>query len=139
MDTRTKVVFLAAIADLCHKGHLNLFQRMRDTGRKVIVILHDDKSCYHIKGKIPIQSLEHRINNLKITGLVDEVMITRSTDPYKEFKKIIKKYPDCIYMRGDDTLDFPGKWLLEEHKVPIHFVRYTDGVSSTTLRKELGC
>jgi cytidyltransferase-like protein len=132
-----QVVFLAAIADLCHDGHIRLFQEMRDTGRKVIVILHDDKSCYRIKGKIPIQSLKQRVNNLKITGLVDKVMVTHTDDPAWSFRKIIKKYPNCLYMRGDDAKDFPGKWMLEKYNVPIIYKQYTKGVSSTSLRRDL--
>jgi glycerol-3-phosphate cytidylyltransferase-like family protein len=110
---------------------------MRDTGRKTIVILHDDKSCYLIKGKIPFQHLKQRIENLKITGLVDKIYITRSIDPEKIFKKIANKYPDRLYMRGDDTKDFPGKWRLQVTNTPIEYVKYTEGVSSTFIREQL--
>ena len=131
-----KVVLLAAIMDLCHEGHLNLLKEMRATGRKVVVVLHDDKSCYQIKGKIPIQNLKQRIDNLRITGLVDWVIVTYSTDPHKEFAKVCK-HNDVIYMRGDDLKDFPGKWILDKYSIPIIYKPYTKGISSTSIRKGL--
>lgn len=131
-----KIVFLAAIMDLLHKGHLNLLREMRKEGDKTIVILHDDLSCYQIKDKFPVQTLEHRKRNLKLTGLADEIMVCKSTDPHKEFLKVIKKYGkhELLYMRGDDLKkDFPGQWLLEKHKVKIKFIGYTKGISSSKL------
>jgi cytidyltransferase-like protein len=135
-----KIVFNASIADLLHAGHLNLYRKMREQGDKVIVILHDDFSCYQIKDKFPVQTLEHRKRNLKMTGLADEIMVCKSTDPHKEFLKIIKKYKgqDLLYMRGDDLKKkFPGQWLLEENKIKIKFIPYTKGISSSKLRDEL--
>lgn len=135
-----KVVFNAGIYDLTHQGHINLFKKMREAGGRTIAVIHDDKSCYEIKGKIPVQRLEHRIQNIGIIGLIDEVVITRTPDPAPEFEQIIMKHPEdeIVYMRGNDlTDDFPGKWMLDKHKVEIQFVPYTIGVSSTQLREAL--
>lgn len=135
-----KVVFNAGIYDLTHQGHVNLFKKMRAVGDRTIAVIHDDESCYAIKGKIPVQSLEHRVRNLEIIGLIDEVVVTRSTDPAEEFEAIINRYKDddLMYMRGDDlTDDFPGRWLLKKRRVPILFVPYTRGISSTKLRDQL--
>lgn len=135
-----KVAFAAAIFDMLHAGHIELLTIMRREADRVIVILHDDKSCYQIKNKIPIQDLGHRIKNVKITGLVDEVMITRSTDPSKEFDKVWRKYRkhDLVYMRGDDKTDmFPGHWYLLMREIPVKFKKYTKGVSSSKIRDSL--
>jgi choline-phosphate cytidylyltransferase len=135
-----KVVFAAAIMDCYHQGHENLLRKMKAEGDWVVVVLHDDKSCYDIKGKIPIQTLAHRMENLKITGLVDDIRATYSTDPGPEFKAIIKEYKDSdlLYMRGDDMMfDFPGRYMLDRYDVPIRFVEYTKGVSSTDIRNEI--
>lgn len=131
-----KVVLTAAIMDLCHEGHLNLLRKMRVSGDKVIVVLHDDKSCYQIKGKIPIQNIKQRVNNLKITGLVDEVLTTKNIDPADQFKRVIRKYRDILFIRADDNKNFPGKWLIDQYNIPIEFIPYTKGVSSTKIRKQ---
>lgn len=123
--------------DLCHEGHLNLLKEMKKQGDIIIVVLHDDESCYRIKGKIPIQNIKQRIANLKITGLVDKVLITKSIDPADQFKKVIRKYDNILFMRADDNRAFPGRWLIDKHNIPIKFIKYTEGVSSTLLRQQL--
>jgi glycerol-3-phosphate cytidylyltransferase-like family protein len=113
---------------------------MKASGDKLVVIIHDDWSAFKIKDKIPIQDLKHRVNNLKITGLVDEIVTTDSVDPAGEFKRVIEKYQkhNLIYMRGDDLKEnFPGQWFLEEYKVPIIFLPYTKGISSTKIKDML--
>ena len=132
-----KVILTAAIMDFCHQGHINLLKKMKEAGDKVIVVLHDDKSCYEIKGKIPIQNIKQRVNNLKITGLVDKVLVTKYQDPAIQFEKVIKRYKDVLFMRADDNKDFPGRWMIDKNNIPIDFVKYTKGISSTKIRKEL--
>jgi glycerol-3-phosphate cytidylyltransferase len=130
----------AAICDCYHKGHKNLHQWMRDNFDKVVVILHDDVSCYNIKEKFPVQTLDHRIKNVKLTGLVDRVEDTNSEDPCDEFEAIINEYgaENVTYVRGDDMMEnFPGKWKLEEMGVQIEYRPYTKGVSSTQIRDEI--
>ena len=130
----------ASIADCYHQGHDNIFRTMRETGKKTIVVLHDDLACYKIKRKFPIQSLRHRIRNVKLSGLIDKVYVTHSTDPADAFYKIVKKYgaKNIEYFRGDDlTQGFPGQWYLEQEGVKITFLPYTKGVSSTQIRDEI--
>lgn len=133
-----KTAFIAGIWDLMHTGHLNILRNIRKRCDKLVVIIHDDKSCFEIKDKIPIQNLKQRIENLKITGLADEIIVCRSSSPDKEFEKVIRKYPNCVYMRGDDlTKNFPAKKTLIKHKVPILFLKYTKGISSTWIKSNL--
>lgn len=129
-----KIALTAAIMDVFHNGHKNILENMRKRADKVIVVLHDDYACYRIKGKIPMQTVRHRKRNLLLTGLVDKVYITKSIDPADKFAKVIKKYDDIIFLRGDDNVDFPGKWLIEKHNIPIIILPYTKEVSSTKKR-----
>jgi cytidyltransferase-like protein len=135
-----KIVLNAGIYDLCHAGHLSLLRKMRESCDKLVIVIHDDYSCFKIKDKFPVQELMHRIKNLSLTGLVDEIVITKNTDPAEEFKKILNKYKkhEVVYMRGDDLKkDFPGQWLLKKMGVKIKFLRYTRGISSTKIRDML--
>lgn len=137
---KKKIILNAGIYDLCHFGHLKLLRSMKAAGNKLIIVIHDDWSSFKIKDKIPIQDLKHRINNLKITGIPDEIIITRSVDPAGEFEKVINKYKkqELVYMRGDDLKEnFPGQWMLNKHKIPIKFLPYTTGVSSTKIKDML--
>ncbi|RKZ11050.1 hypothetical protein DRQ25_00900 [Candidatus Fermentibacteria bacterium] len=135
------LIFNAGIYDLMHRGHLNLLRRMRERSDKLVIVIHDDKSCFEIKDKIPIQDLDHRINNLTIINIPDEIYPAYTADPAMIFAKIIHKYSDeydLIYMRGDDLVDdFPGKWQLEEHGIKIEYLPYTKGVSSSQIKDSL--
>lgn len=138
MGKAVKVGFIAGVWDLLHEGHLAILRAIRAEVDRLVVIIHDDESCFKIKDKVPIQDLDHRVRSLEISGLADEIIVTRSTDPYKEFIQVVASYPNAEYYRGDDlTKDFPGQWLLEERGVKIHFLPYTRGVSSTQIRRTL--
>lgn len=139
MNSGRKIILNAGIYDLCHRGHIELLKKMRAAGDKVVVVIHDDQSAYDIKGKIPIQSIKQRCRNLFITKLVDEIYVTTKTDPGLIFEEVIHAYKDdtVVYMRGDDLLDFPGKWMLDRCGIKIDFVEYTKGVSSTAIKEEL--
>lgn len=128
-----KVIFTIGIMDMCHKGHLNLLRKMRETGKKTVVVLHTDESCYRIKGKIPIQHIGTRLRNLQITGLVDEMLITDNDDPTPDMKKLLKKYPDIEFMRGDDNPTYPGYKFIESY-IPHTYIKYTKDTSSSKLR-----
>ena len=54
---------------------------------------------------------------------------------YIQLDTAIKRFDDITFMRGDDNLDFPGKWLLDECGVEIKYLPYTDGISSTDVRE----
>jgi len=129
-------VFTAAIMDLCHAGHLNLLRRMGAAGDSVTVVLHDDAACYRIKGKFPIQSIDQRARNVLSTGLVDEVLVTELTDPSDQWLRLIDREPtdQLHFMRGDDNLDPPGKWLLDHFKITQEYIPYTEGISSSEVR-----
>jgi hypothetical protein len=73
------------------------------------------------------------------TGLVDIIMHTYSQSPTHEFIKVADRYADfdLVFMRGDDWAEFPGRQTLRELRIPIEFKRYTEGISSTALRKQL--
>lgn len=135
-----KIVFTAAIMDLMHTGHLNLLKAMKGEGDYVAVVLHDDSSCYQIKGKTPIQNLNSRTQNLVISGLVDVVIVTHSTDPADGFHTVFNTWGednDLMFMRGDDNTNPPGFHYIKMKGIPYKFVPYTKGISSTQLRNNL--
>lgn len=132
-------VITVGVFDLLHAGHTNLFKKMRENGDYLIVIVHDDKSTYQNKNKFPVQSLDHRMRNIEQTGLVDDIQPVHSADPSEVIEKVIKfnSKDDLVYMRGNDWQDFPGRPVLDKYKVPVKFITYTSGVSSTELRDKL--
>jgi len=129
-------VYTVGCFDLLHQGHINLFKEMRKYGKTVIVGVHSDESIQLLKNRWPIDPLEKRIANVK--QYVDEVFVIPSTDPtpYVLAMVSVKEGETGIYIRGDDMPHFPGKFEVEK-KMMVKFVPYTQGVSSTMLRKQL--
>lgn len=143
-----KIVFTASVMDCLHEGHVNLLKEMRkEAGENgmVGVILHDDKSTFENKKRFPIQSVKHRFDNLLKSDLVDVMIITKDANPSYDFIKFVdfakqnidEKEVKFIYMRGNDWVDFPGRAMIEALNIPIKFVKYTKGVSTTAIRKKI--
>jgi len=71
VDTRVDKVYTIGCFDLFHHGHVNLIQRMRKLGKKVVVGVHDSRSIYKLKNRVPVDSTEKRMLNVKTVA--DEV------------------------------------------------------------------
>jgi cytidyltransferase-like protein len=127
--------------DMLHAGHINLLRKMKDMAANVIVLIHNNKSIFENKGKFPVQNLEDRESNVMDSDLANGTGIVGNADPSYELEKVIRAYlmkkKRIVYVRGDDWKEFPGKAIVEKYKIPIIYVHYTKGVSSTMLRDQL--
>lgn len=136
------IVFSASVFDLFHHAHKELLEMMRAEGEKVIIFLHDDLSTYKNKGKFPVQSFEHRADNLYKTGLVDYVFKVENQDPSNNFISFIEnvKPKTMLFMRGDDKWnggEAPGLETIRDYHIPIKYKKYTKGISSSKIRDSL--
>ncbi|XP_078587318.1 uncharacterized protein LOC144868684 [Branchiostoma floridae x Branchiostoma japonicum] len=129
-------VFTVGCFDLFHTGHEVLLQRMRKMGRKVVVGVHDSASIYKNKRRMPIESTETRMRNVKVYA--DVVFCIASADPTDYIECVFDKKAGetAVYVRGDDWPTFPGMKAVER-LMPIRLLPYTPGVSSTQLRKRV--
>ncbi|CAF1273571.1 unnamed protein product [Adineta ricciae] len=136
IDGRADKVYTVGCFDLFHEGHRLLLQRMRQYGRQVIVGVHDSRSIHKLKKRVPVDGTETRMLNVK--RYADEVYCVAGTDPSNFVKCVVhlRENETAVYIRGDDMADFPSRHVVEE-LMPIKFLPYTNGVSSTQLRKEL--
>ena len=69
-----------------------------------------------------------------------EIHSVSEPDPSERIKKVIKERPQketAVYMRGDDWNNFPGIAVVKQLGIPIEYVSYTTGVSTTQIRNEL--
>jgi cytidyltransferase-like protein len=134
-DTRVDKVYTIGCFDLFHQGHVNLIQRMRKYGKKIIVGVHDSRSIYQLKSRVPIDSTEKRMLNVKTVA--DEVFCIADTDPSNFMTCIVnlRKNETGMFVRGDDMPNFPSRNVVEK-LMPIKLLTYTAGVSSTQIRKE---
>lgn len=114
--------------DFLHEGHIKLLERAKALGDYLIVgVTSDDfdKS----RGKINVeQSLLERIESVKATGIVDEVIV----EEY-EGQKIddIKHYGIDIFAIGSD---WTGKFDYLREYCQVVYLERTKGISSSLLR-----
>ena len=135
LDGRADKVFTVGCFDLFHDGHVRLLQRMRQYGREVIVGVHDSRSIHKLKKRVPVDGTETRMLNVK--QYADQVYCVSGTDPSNFVKCAVhlRENETALYVRGDDMAEFPSRKVVEE-LMPVKFLPYTEGVSSTQLRKE---
>jgi glycerol-3-phosphate cytidylyltransferase len=125
-----KIILTYGTFDLFHVGHLNLLNRLRELGDKLIVGVSTDDFNLQ-KGKSTIIPYEQRAKIVQSLKCVDEVIPESSWD-----QKItdIKKYQVSVFAMGDD---WEGKFdFLKEYCEVIYFKRTKD-ISSTQIKDTL--
>lgn len=114
--------------DLFHEGHLRILERAKKLGSYLIVGITTD-GYDESRGKLNVkQSLMERIENVKKSGLADEIII----EEY-EGQKVndIQKYQVDVFTIGSDWL---GKFDYLNEYCDVVYLERTRGVSSTELR-----
>ncbi len=129
MEVPMKKVITYGTFDLFHEGHYNLLKRAKALGDYLIVGVtteHYDEQ----RGKLNIvDSLLERIENVRKTGFVDEIIIEDH-----EGQKIedIQKYNVDIFTLGSD---WRGMFDYLKSYCQVIYLERTPGISSTMLRK----
>ncbi len=127
-----KKVITYGTYDLFHYGHFRLLERAKELGDYLIVgVTSDDYD--KTRGKINVrQSLIERIENVRLTGLADEIIV----EEY-EGQKIddILRYNVDIFTVGSD---WTGKFDYLNEFCKVVYLDRTQGISSTELRSESG-
>jgi len=93
------IVATSGYFDPLHVGHLDSFEKAKELGDKLIVILNNDKQTCMKKGK-PFMSQEDRIKILKSLKCVDEVVL--SIDEDTTVCKTIEMIKPNIFAKGGD-------------------------------------
>lgn len=125
-----KKVITYGTFDLLHEGHYNLLQRAKALGGYLIVGVTTERYDSY-RGKLNVvESLMQRIENVKKTGLADEIIIEDH-----EGQKVgdIDKYRIDIFAIGSDWI---GKFDYLKDFCEVVYLERTKGVSSTILRNQ---
>jgi cytidyltransferase-like protein len=133
-------VFSVGCFDQFHYGHKKILNSMREFGKELIVGIHDDDSIEKLKNlpKNAHKTLKDRLKDLK--PYCDRIFIINSTDPTDALVGIISdsdNKENAVFIRGADNQTFPGKHFVET-KINIHYLPYTESISATKIRKDLG-
>ena len=127
---KEKIVLTYGTFDMFHIGHLNLLNRLKSLGDKLIVAVSTDE-FNSIKGKKTLIPFEQRALIVQNIKCVDMVI---SEENWEQKIDDIKKYNVDIFAMGDD---WQGKFdFLKEYCEVIYLPR-TQNISTTELKKEL--
>lgn len=123
--------------DMFHVGHLNILRQARAYCDVLMVGVVSDEALFDMKGRLPVVSLEERLEIVGAIGIVDQVVVDFSRDK----TAVWRKHPFDILFKGDDWKG-TSKGEKLEHKmahvgVRVHYFPYTPSTSSTMLREAL--
>ncbi len=123
-----KTVITYGTFDLIHKGHINILKRAKALGDKLIVGVTGEQ--YDIdRGKLNVEeSLEMRIENVKLTGLADQIIV----ENYQGQKiSDVQKHEVDTFVIGSDWL---GRFDYLKEYCEVVYLDRTKDISSTELR-----
>ena len=127
---KEKIVLTYGTFDMFHIGHLNLLNRLKSLGDKLIVAVSTDE-FNSIKGKKTLIPFEQRALIVQNIKFVDMVISEKNWE-----QKIddIKKYNVDIFAMGDD---WQGKFDFLKNHCEVIYLPRTQNISTTELKKEL--
>jgi D-sedoheptulose 7-phosphate isomerase len=130
------VVFTNGCFDIIHAGHIDLLQRAKALGTKLIVGINSDESVRAIKGDgRPINDQDARKAVLLGLGGVDEVVIFDELTPEKLIKSI---RPDVLVKGGDWKLDeIVGGDFVRSYGGQVFSLPLKDGYSTTNIVEKI--
>lgn len=135
---RHKVGFIQGTFDMFHSGHLNLIMRAQQLCDELIVGVNTDKLVQEYKNKTPIVPYEDRI---RIVSAIKGVHSTRKMEDRNKMQAARDIGFDALIM-GDDWQGTEFYNIMQEELgrmgVEVEYLPYTQGISSTILRKKLG-
>jgi cytidyltransferase-like protein len=126
-------VYISGVFDLFHIGHMKLIQHVRQQfpGCTLIAGVHNDIDTSSYK-RIPIMTMEERINTLIISKLVDKII---PNAPLKETQEFYQKYQIDITAHAhslDQHQDYKNKSCPEAGNKLVR-LEYTQGISTSDI------
>lgn len=122
-----KIVLTFGTFDVFHIGHVNILERAKELGDRLIVGVSSDDLNQSKKGRYPVYREEHRLQLVKSLYCVDEVFIEESLELKREY--LLEHSADVLVM-GDD---WAGKFDEFKDICDVVYFPRTEGVSTTDI------
>lgn len=126
-----KTVLTYGTFDLFHVGHVNLLQRAKALGDKLIVGVSTDEFNFNEKNKTTIVPFEHRVKVLESCRHVDLVVPEHS---WQQKVDDIQKYQVDVFVMGDD---WNGKFDDLKTYCDVIYLSRTRNISSTAIKQAM--
>ncbi len=121
------IVITFGTFDLLHIGHINMLEKCRKYGDKLIVGVSSDKLNYIKKKRNPIFNEQDRMKIIKNIKGVDEVFLEESLELKENY---INKYNADIFIIGDD---WKGKFDHLNSVCKVIYLDRTENISTTGI------
>lgn len=119
--------------DLLHYGHIRLLKRAKKLGDYLIVALSTDE-FNEVKGKKAYHNYKTRKKMLEAIRYVDLVI---PEENWEQKLQDIEDYKVDIVVMGDDWKN-SNRFDYIKEKCELVFLKRTEGISTTKIKKELG-
>ncbi len=131
-----KVVFTNGCFDIIHPGHIDLLERARSLGDKLVVGINSDASVRAIKGAgRPLVSQKARAAVLLGLKTVDEVVIFDDPTPQRVIEEI---KPDVLVKGGDWQIDqIIGADFVLKNGGGVYSLPLVEGFSSSAIIEKI--
>jgi choline-phosphate cytidylyltransferase len=120
-----RVVVTFGTFDLLHVGHLNLLQRARKLGTRLVVGVSTDALNERKKARRPLFPQTARVRLLQALRCVDQVFLEESLEQKREY--LLRHMADVLVM-GDD---WTGRFDQFRDVCEVVYLPRTEGVSTT--------
>ena len=130
------IVFTNGCFDLLHPGHIDLLNKAKESGDRLIIGLNSDKSVKIIKGENrPILTELDRASILSSLSSVDLVIIFDDDTPVK----LLEQFKPDILIKGSDYKDekVVGQELVESYGGKVKFIPILHEYSFTKLKDKM--
>lgn len=135
LHPQVKIGYLSGTFDLFHIGHLNMLRRAKQYCDYLVVGIHKDASH---KGKTAFIPFEERVDIVRNIKYVDQVISSEPEDSDVWTKGIVRY--DYLFVgsdyKGSERFNRYEEYF-KDKGVKIVYFPYTQGTSSTQLRKAL--
>lgn len=133
-------IYTGGTFDLVHAGHANFLRRCAELG-SVTVALNTDEFIAAYKGKPPVMTYKEREAVLLAMRWVDRVIPNFAGADSKPAIELVN--PDLIVIGSDwarrdyyKQMQFTQDWL-DERGIGLVYIPYTQGISTTELKRRL--
>jgi glycerol-3-phosphate cytidylyltransferase len=133
-------IYTGGTFDLLHSGHVNFLRACANLG-DVTVVLNTDDFIEQYKGKPPVMTYTERFEVLSEFRSVKNIFANEGGDDSRKMIDYIK--PDIIAIGSDwarkdyyKQMGFTQEWL-DERNISLMYIPYTQGISTTELKKRM--
>lgn len=113
--------------DMFHIGHLNILQRARELGDRLVVGVSSDALNLQKKGRSPIYSQRSRMNIIAGLKCVDDVFIEESLELKGDY---IRRFNADMLVMGDD---WTGRFDSFSFLCEVVYFPRTPSISTTSI------